>query len=71
MMNDTSIDALVPWHYGDPFAEQRALIDEVGATDLSHREIITVTGSDRHEWLHSLLTQHLLEPFTSTHALSL
>lgn len=71
MMDDTSIDANVPWHYGDPFKEQRTLVSGNGRVDLSHREIIRVAGPDRHEWLHALLTQHLLEPFTSTQALSL
>ena len=71
MMDEVSVDALVPWHYGDPFAEQRLLIAGKGVTDLSHREILTISGPDRHDWLHSLLSQHLLEPFTSTHALSL
>ena len=71
MMDDTSVDATVPWHYGDPFAEQRLLIAGKGRTDLSNRGILTVAGPDRHEWLHSLFTQHLLEPYTSTHALSL
>ncbi len=71
MMDDTSIDASVPWHYGDPFKEQRTLLAGNGRVDLSHREIIRVAGPDRHEWLHALLTQHLLEPFTSSQALSL
>ena len=71
MMDETSVDALVPWHYGDPFAEQRLLVAGKGATDLSHRDVITVSGPDRHEWLHALFTQHLLEPFASTQALSL
>lgn len=71
MMDDSSIDASVPWHYGDPFKEQRTLLEGHGRIDLSHRELIRVSGPDRHEWLHALLTQHLLEPFTSTQALSL
>jgi folate-binding protein YgfZ len=71
MMDDKSIDANVPWHYGDPFKEQRALLAGIGRIDLSNREIIRVAGPDRHEWLHALLTQHLLEPFTSSQALSL
>jgi len=71
MMDDTSIDASVPWHYGDPFKEQRTLLEGIGRVDLSHRELIRVSGPERNEWLHALLTQHLLEPFTSTQALSL
>jgi len=71
MMDDKSIDANVPWHYGDPFKEQRALLAGTGRVDLSHREIIRVAGPERNVWLHALLTQHLLEPFTSSQALSL
>ena len=71
MMDDTSIDASVPWHYGDPFKEQRTLLEGIGRVNLSHRELIRISGPERNEWLHALLTQHLLEPFTSTQALSL
>ncbi len=56
-----SIDAWVPWHYGDPFAEQRALAAGLGAVDLGHREVISVSGADRLSWLHSLTTAHLLD----------
>lgn len=68
-----SIDSGVPWHYGDPHAEQRRLAAGRGAVDLSHREVITVTGPDRLTWLHSLTTQHLehVEPGSSTTALIL
>lgn len=71
MMDQTAIDAAVPWHYGDPFREQRQLVAGLGRVDLSHREVVMVSGPDRHEWLHALLTQHLLEPYSSTQALSL
>ncbi|GAA3573621.1 folate-binding protein YgfZ [Microlunatus spumicola] len=53
-------DAGVPWHYGDPVREQRALERGVGRVDLSHRGVLRVTGPDRLTWLHSLTTQHLL-----------
>jgi len=66
-----SVDAGVPWHYGDPFAEQRALSVGRGAVDLSHRGVVTVSGPDRLEWLHSLTTQHLLALNGSTTALIL
>jgi folate-binding protein YgfZ len=56
-----SPDAGVPWHYGDPHAEQRALAAGRGAVDLSHREVLEVTGADRLPWLHSLTTAHLLD----------
>ncbi|MFM1965261.1 MAG: hypothetical protein RL134_986 [Actinomycetota bacterium] len=68
-----SPDEGVPWHYGDPHAEQRRLAGARGAVDLSHRGVITVTGPDRLTWLHSLTTQHLesLTPGSSTTALIL
>ena len=68
-----SRDAGVPWHYGDPHAEQRALMAGRGAVALSHRGVVTVSGPDRLSWLHSLTTQHLegLAPGASTIALIL
>jgi len=68
-----SSDAAVPWHYGDPHAEQRLLASGRAAVDLSHRGVVTVTGPDRLTWLHSLTTQHLehLVPGSSTTALIL
>ena len=53
-------DAGVPWHYGGPVREQRALERRVGRVDLSHRGVLRVSGPDRLTWLHSLTTQHLL-----------
>ncbi len=55
------IDAGLPWHYGDPFAEQRALGRSTGVVERSNRDIITVSGPDRLPWLHSIITQHVLE----------
>src|ERR1700689_2179718 len=57
-------DAGVAAHYGDPFAEQRALSSALGLVDRSHRAVIRITGADRLSWLHSLSTQALekLEP---------
>jgi folate-binding protein YgfZ len=70
---ENSVDDGVPWHYGDPHAEQRRLVAGRGAVDLSHRGVVTVTGPDRLTWLHSLTTQHLesLVPGASTTALIL
>jgi hypothetical protein len=66
-------DAGVAAHYGDLFREQRALARGEGFVDLSHREVITVTGEDRLAWLHLLLTQHVAElpPGHATEALIL
>ena len=57
-------DAGVAAHYGDPFAEQRALSSALGLVDRSHRGVIRIAGADRLSWLHSLSTQELekLEP---------
>ena len=53
------IDAGVAAHYGDPYAEQRALARTAGLVDRSHREIVRIAGADRLSWLHSLTTQDL------------
>lgn len=58
-VSGTGIDAAVPGHYGDPFREQRRLLAGDAAVDLSHRDVIRVSGPDRLGWLHSLATQHL------------
>ena len=67
------VDEGVAAHYGDLFREQRALADGSGFVDLSHRGVVTVSGSDRLTWLHLLLTQHVtdLPPHRATEALIL
>lgn len=55
------LDEGVAAHYGDLFREQRALADGTGLVDLSHRGVIAVSGKDRLDWLHLLLTQHVSE----------
>jgi folate-binding protein YgfZ len=52
-------DAGVAAHYGDPYAEQRALALSAGLVDRSHRGVLRITGQDRLSWLHSLTTQDL------------
>jgi folate-binding protein YgfZ len=70
---DGSVDAGVPWHFGDPLREQRALAAGKARVDLSNRGVVTVTGPDRLSWLHDLTTQHLsaLAPGASALALVL
>jgi folate-binding protein YgfZ len=67
------LDAGVAAHYGDPYAEQRALATAAGVTDRSHLGVIRITGQDRLSWLHSLSTQHLeqLAPGTAAETLIL
>jgi tRNA-modifying protein YgfZ len=66
-------DAGVAAHYGDPFAEQRALSRTAGVVDRSHHPILRITGGDRLTWLHSLTTQDLehLAPGQTAQALVL
>jgi hypothetical protein len=66
-------DAGVAAHYGDPYREQRLLVDRRAAVDLSYRPVLRVSGADRLSWLHSLTTQHLehLEPGVPTETLVL
>jgi tRNA-modifying protein YgfZ len=67
------IDAGVAAHYGDPYAEQRALTGGFGVVDRSNRGVLRITGADRLSWLHSLTTQDLerLAPGSAVEALVL
>lgn len=58
---DNSPDAGAIWHYGDPFGEQRAAELDAVVVDRSHRAVITITGTDRRSWLHSISSQHVSE----------
>ncbi len=48
------------WHFGEPNHEQRALAAGNAWADLSHRAILTITGSDRIKWINDMTTQELL-----------
>jgi folate-binding protein YgfZ len=52
------------WHFGEPVKEQRALEAGTAWADLSHYNIVAVSGVDRLQWLHDLTTQFVsdLEP---------
>ena len=67
------IDAEVAAHYGSLYGEQRTLDEGSGFVDLSHRDVIRLTGPDRLTWLHNLTSQHFmaLAPKTWTGALIL
>jgi folate-binding protein YgfZ len=54
---ESGLDAGVAWHFGDPMREQRLLEQGAGLVDLSHRDVLSVSGPDRLGWLHSLTTQ--------------
>jgi folate-binding protein YgfZ len=49
-------DVGVAAHYGDPYAEQRALAETAGLVDRSNRDVVQITGEDRLSWLNNLST---------------
>jgi folate-binding protein YgfZ len=67
------VDAPVAAHYGSFHGEQRLLEAGDGFVDLSHRDVVRISGPDRLDWLHSLTTQYFtgLEPGKPTTALIL
>lgn len=67
------IDAAVAAHYGSFNTEQRTLATGEGFVDLSHRDVVRISGADRLTWLHSLTTQFFenLEPGRQIEALVL
>jgi folate-binding protein YgfZ len=67
------VDAPVAAHYGSLYGEQRALAAGEGFVDLSHRDVLRISGPDRLTWLHSLTTQQFegLAPGVWTEALVL
>ena len=66
-------DTGVAAHYGAISAEQKRFLAGNTFVDLSHRDVVTVSGPDRLTWLHSLTTQFLegLAPHTQTDVLIL
>ncbi|WP_336208515.1 CAF17-like 4Fe-4S cluster assembly/insertion protein YgfZ [Nonomuraea sp. LPB2021202275-12-8] len=52
-------DADVAAHYGDLFAEQRALVKGEAVVDRSNREVVRIAGADRLKWLNDLTSQKL------------
>ncbi|MBB5625092.1 CAF17-like 4Fe-4S cluster assembly/insertion protein YgfZ [Sphaerisporangium krabiense] len=52
-------DETVAGHYGEPYAEQRALAAGRALVDRSDREVIRITGVDRLKWLNDLSSQKL------------
>jgi folate-binding protein YgfZ len=67
------LDAGVAAHYGSDLREQRALVAGTAFVDLSHRDVVKISGPDRLTWLHALTSQYFegMAPGTSTTALLL
>src|SRR5262249_5057572 len=57
----SGIDAPVAAHYGSLYGEQTTLEAGDGFVDLSHHEVVRVSGPDRLQWLHDLTTQYFLD----------
>jgi tRNA-modifying protein YgfZ len=55
------IDGGIPWHFGDPLREERALASGAGVVDRSNRDVLQVSGEDRLSWLHTICSQHLAD----------
>lgn len=70
---DNSPDHGVPFHYGDPFGEQRAATSGPVVVDRSHRDTLVITGEERLTWLDGFVSQHVagLEPGQATEMLVL
>ncbi|WP_432929509.1 YgfZ/GcvT domain-containing protein [Microbispora sp. CA-135349] len=66
-------DETVAAHYGDPYAEQRALAGGRALVDRSNREVVRISGPDRLSWLNNLSSQKLdtLQPGAPTQTLLL
>ncbi len=54
------IDAPVAAHYGSLYGEQTTLAAGEGFVDLSHHDVLRISGPDRLQWLHDLTTQYFL-----------
>jgi len=56
---ETGPDEGLVWHYGNPFAETRALEEGKGVVALGNRDVVEISGDDRLELLHLISTQHM------------
>jgi len=50
-------DAGVAAHYGDFYAEQRRLVEGTGWVDLSHHDVVRISGADRMDYLQAMASQ--------------
>ena len=68
-----SPDDSVAAHYGEPYAEQRALAAGRALVDRGHREVVRISGPDRLGWLNDLGSQKVdtLTPGAPTQTLLL
>jgi hypothetical protein len=55
------VDAPVAAHYGSLYGEQTTLEAGDGFVDLSHHDVVRISGPDRLQWMHDLTTQYFLD----------
>jgi tRNA-modifying protein YgfZ len=55
------VDGPVAAHYGSLYGEQTTLEAGNGFVDLSHHDVLRISGPDRLQWLHDLTTQFFLD----------
>ncbi|WP_313813704.1 folate-binding protein [Glutamicibacter sp.] len=69
----SGVDSGVAAHYGAPTREARRLFAGQAVADLSHFDVLEVSGADRQSWLDTLSSQRInnLAPGQSTQALLL
>ncbi|MET8141595.1 folate-binding protein [Sphaerisporangium sp. NPDC005288] len=68
-----SPDHAVAAHYGEPYAEQRALAEGRALVDRGNRDVLRISGPDRLGWINSLTSQKVdtLPPGTPSQTLFL
>ncbi len=71
IVEPANIDAGLVWHYGDPFAEQRAWVAGRGCVELANRSVLTIEGEERLTYLNALTTQLVLNLSPSHSAVTL
>src|SRR5699024_8389704 len=61
-------DSGVAAHFGQPVAEQRRLLDGSAVVDLSHHDVLTISGQDRLSWFNDITSQDFatLQPHSWT-----
>ncbi|MFM1906062.1 MAG: hypothetical protein RIT32_858 [Actinomycetota bacterium] len=65
------LDQDIPWHFGNPLAEQKLLTSGEGAVELSNRAVIALTGPERLTWLDSISSHQVANLIPSQSASTL
>ncbi|MCT1458688.1 folate-binding protein [Aestuariimicrobium sp. p3-SID1156] len=58
LVDAAGFDEGATWHFGNPVAEQRALLAGTGLVQRGHLGVLKISGADRLALLHSLTTQY-------------